>query len=51
MDDDKKENFRMEIVKRVWFSQRFNKPCGHLPTNSGHCFGKTQLPTSYQLHT
>ena len=32
MDDDKKENFRMEIVKRVWFSQRFNKPCGHLPT-------------------
>ena len=32
MDDDKKENFRMEIVKRVWLSRPFNKPCGRLPT-------------------
>ena len=24
MDEDKKENFRMEIVKKAWFSQRFN---------------------------
>ena len=24
MDEDKKENFRMEIVKKAWFLQRFN---------------------------
>ena len=32
MDEDKKENFRMEIVKKAWFLQRFNMPCWSLPT-------------------
>ena len=27
IDEDKKENFRMEFVKKAWFSQRFNMPC------------------------
>ena len=27
MDEDKKEIFRMEIVKKAWFFQRFNIPC------------------------
>ena len=27
MDRDKKENFRMEIVKKAWFSQQPNMLC------------------------
>ena len=27
IDEDKKENFRMEVVKKAWFSQRFDMPC------------------------
>ena len=27
MDEDKKENFRMEIVKKALFSQRSNMSC------------------------
>ena len=33
MDEDKKENFRMEIVKKALFSQRSNMSCWSLPTS------------------
>ena len=32
IDEDKKENFRMEVVKKAGFSQQFNMPCWSLPT-------------------
>ena len=27
MDEEKKGNFRTEIVKKAWFLQQFNMPC------------------------
>ena len=27
IDEDKKQNLRMEVVQKAWFSQRFDRPC------------------------